>query len=622
MSSIFGVVNVKGKCIDSDQLSKMQASMLNWGSDGTKIWLERQAGLGNLLQHATPESLLDTLPRCCANDRFVITANARLDNRESLFKKLRISVSLKSMMTDSELILQAYEHWGRDTPQHLLGEWAFAIWDRHKQELFLARDHFVPTPLYYYQDAQYFVFSSSIKGILAHPQVPRALNKAALIQTQGNETVYADIYRLTPAQALLVSTSRTECWHYWKPDQAPDVRFCSDSDYVEAFREIYTEAVHCRLRSHYPLATTLSSGLDSGSVASLAARKLAQEGKRLQAFSMIPNFDVSKTASGRRFGDETEGIEATAEFSGNIDVTYVKTQSITPLAAIKRGLFLQGQLSSSWNIQNYLSLLQEVKQQGYGTLLVGFHGNRSISFQGDQKHYLLSLIKRGHWKTYIQEVLGWHSLHSTDFVATLKSQVISPLIPEILHKYKHRGHQNRSSPFNRSALMQRKDNISIKGVPLLQRINQQVFNKGRGFWPELGAEFGIEVRDPTSDKRIVEFCLGLPPEQFMRNGKDKWIFRRAMEGVMPKDVLWNPRRGQQAADIILQVRASQTEIRDALATFQTSPLIQEYLDLPRMNTVFETALRELSPALTHEVGLVLLKGIGIGLFLQKFDTVK
>jgi asparagine synthase (glutamine-hydrolysing) len=190
---------------------------------------------------------------------------------------------LQGEVSDSQLILAAYIKWGEDCPQHLLGDFIFVIWDGHKQQLFCARDHFGVKPFYYhYAAGKRFAFATEIKAVLGLPDVPRQLNEVRVAEhlLELNEdptiTLYEDILRLPAAHSMTVSRKGIQQQRYWSLDPTRELRLGSDEEYAQKFREIFTEAVRCRLRSAFPVGSTLSGGLDSSSIVCVA-RKLFRE---------------------------------------------------------------------------------------------------------------------------------------------------------------------------------------------------------------------------------------------------------------------------------------------------------------------------------------------------------
>ena len=141
MSGLIGVFERQNTGLDPTVLSRMTAVMSHRGPDGMRHWQEGRVGLGHCMLHSTPESLHETLPLSDKHSGLAITADARIDNRQELISALRLKRRHPSTITDSELILGAYQKWAEQCVDHLIGDFAFLIWDAHKQQLFGARDH-------------------------------------------------------------------------------------------------------------------------------------------------------------------------------------------------------------------------------------------------------------------------------------------------------------------------------------------------------------------------------------------------------------------------------------------------------------------------------------------------
>ena len=146
-------------------LERMNSILAHRGPDGAVVWHNGVVGLGHRMLHTTPESLREVLPLVNRGADLVITADARIDNREELIASLDLKHRPAAELADSELILAAYEKWGDHSPEKLLGDFAFVIWDGRQRSLFCARDHFGVKPFYYfYRPGHLFAFASEIKG--------------------------------------------------------------------------------------------------------------------------------------------------------------------------------------------------------------------------------------------------------------------------------------------------------------------------------------------------------------------------------------------------------------------------------------------------------------------------
>lgn len=296
MSAIAGIYYLDDRRVNRADLARMIDILAHRGPDGSNIWSERAVGFGHRMLWTTPESLLEKLPLVNQSGDLAITADARIDNRDELIAALAFNDRPSEKITDSQLILAAYEKWGDRCLEHLLGDFAFAIWDGRNQIVFCARDHFGVKPFYYYYRAgQVFVFASEIKALLCLSEVPRRLNEVriadyltAMMEDKSN-TSYQGILRLPPAHTMTVSYGGgIRLRSYWSVDPSRELRLNSDEEYADAFRELFTEAVRCRVRSAFPVGSHLSGGLDSSYITCIARELLPQEaGSVLHTFSNI-----------------------------------------------------------------------------------------------------------------------------------------------------------------------------------------------------------------------------------------------------------------------------------------------------------------------------------------------
>src|SRR5258708_6888222 len=150
MSGIFGIVQRNGAPLVPSLLDRMRRAMAEWGPDGNVIWNHGPAGLGQARLFSTQESHLERLPRADRISGIVFTAAARVDNRDELGDLLQIPTPVRAELADSELLFRAYLRWGEQCAVRIFGDWAFAAWHAAERKLFMARDHFGNTSLFYY----------------------------------------------------------------------------------------------------------------------------------------------------------------------------------------------------------------------------------------------------------------------------------------------------------------------------------------------------------------------------------------------------------------------------------------------------------------------------------------
>jgi asparagine synthase (glutamine-hydrolysing) len=295
MSGIVGLLNLDGAPVDRDLLRGMTEFMAFRGPDAQESWVDGAVGFGHAMLRTTFEQERERQP-CSLDGEVWITADARIDGRSELKQKLaaRGRADLKAA-TDVELILHAYHAWGRDCVAHLLGDFAFAIWDGRERALFCARDHFGVKPFYYSQIGGSFVFSNTLNAVRLHPQVSADLNELAIADfllfgynQEPYTSTFAAIRRLPPAHTLLVQDGEIETRRYWTLPIEETVYYKRPEEYVERFQELFWQAVDDRLRTD-SVGVFMSGGLDSTAVAAAAKELLSrrQPNHDLRAYTVV-----------------------------------------------------------------------------------------------------------------------------------------------------------------------------------------------------------------------------------------------------------------------------------------------------------------------------------------------
>ena len=595
--------------------------MAHWGPDGTAIWHDQDCGFGHCLLYNTPESIHERLPYWQGDCRLAITAEARLDNRDELCDYFAIPYAERLTTPDSALILQAFLRWGEACPDHLLGDWSFAIWNPDECKLFLARDHHGNTSLCYWQTEQAFAFASDPQALYAIG-APRRLNELYLAQVltswpayHGPQTIDLDIQRLPPAHTMTITPRETRVWRYWTPEETPELHLRHRDDYVEGFLEVYEAAVRCRLRSYRPVGVTLSGGLDSGSVTALAARSLAHQGQRLTAFTAVPRYHSSHSVGPRRFGDETPYAAATASCFGNIDHCLLDSAGTTPMNGIGHTLAVMSEPSHAASNHFWISdLLDQARSRGLGTLLTGQGGNATVSWAGaPHLRSTWAALRHKGWKSGVKQVLPFWLLRQVRRCQALDNWSASAIHPDFAHRIGLKA--LRIEALGRDLSLA---DSWRKPSDLRHAIIQPGKGRVGDLWARWGAGSNLEIRDPTFDKRVMSYTLSVPDSVWdaPEGGGDRWLMRQAMAGLLPDEVRLNRDRGRQSADLAGRLLASAGEVDAALAAVDGAPA-NEYLDLGKMRQAWRDVQQEASPMHTHRAGSILLRGLMAGLFLNR-----
>jgi asparagine synthase (glutamine-hydrolysing) len=617
LSAVLGILRLDTRPVEHPVLEQMLESLAHRGPDGAYLWYDGIIGLGHQMLHTTPESFHERLPLVDRRRNHVITADARIDNRDELIAALGLRERLSEKISDGELILGAYEKWGERCPERLLGDFAFAIWDQRKQRLFCARDHMGVKPFYYYRSKRIFLFASEIKALLRVPEVPRHLNELRvaeyLVPTVEDKTItfYQDIFRLLPGHSMMVVPGgKVSTRQYWALDSSREVQRNSNEEYAAEFREIFTEAVRCRLRSAYPVGSELSGGLDSSSIVCTARELLAGDTtRRLHTFSAVYD-NVPKS-------DEREFIDAVLD-GGGLEPHFMRADQLGPLREIGRTQWHLDEPPLTGAFVNW-ELQKLAKQEGVRVVLTGSDGDTVVN-QGDA--YLLELARSWRWKTLAAEINALSHVTNRPRRRFLLQTVVKPLTPEFaLQTWRVLRRHERPAQTTYTAGSLLRQDFALR-VGLEEHIEASRQNPTgplslsraahwRGLvaaiWPyvlELGDGIGAagrsEYRHPFFDRRLVEFCLALPPDQQLSRGWSRAILRHAMVGTLPEKVRWRKSKGDQSYGWARNLLTLDLGLLDELIIEDTQ-LIEEYVDLNVLRETYQRFLSRSLPADYHRL---------------------
>lgn len=623
VSGVFGVVRFGALApAPMGTAAAMAAAMAPWG-DSTPTTADLQGGVvGHALRWETPEDAHTAMPVGVPQREVLITAEGRLDNRDNVAAGLGIPLADARTMADSTLIARAYLMWAEAACPRLYGDWSLAAWHPAEQRLVLARDHHGNTSISYHLDraSGRAVFASDPRALLA-AGIPRRLNELHLAQvlvswsgSDPDETIDLDIARVPPAHVAVLTPSGVRTTRYWQPPTHAESDGSTPEAYAERLLAALDEATRARCRSASPVATTLSGGLDSGSVTALAARSLHGSGGRLSAYTSVPIGDTSRSVGPARFGDESALAQATARAAGVDDHLLLDSATISPIAGMRRALdALDRPAHAASNAYWIQDVLLTTAAHGQGTLLTGQCGNATISWTGQSRTGRL----RARWQQRgVAGVAGYllpDSVHRHRVARALArsdwaTSAIDPTFADRIHLA------------DRMAASVGSGNLPLpRSTALASRraILQPGSSRVGDVWSQNSAHAHVDVRDPTADPRVIEVTWAIPDALFRGpDGTDRWMLRTAMTGLLPEEVRVNRTRGRQSGDLVERLRRSAHEVDDAFAEVAGGPA-EEYLSLARMRAAWDVAQRSDDAAATHRAGSILLRGMMAALWLQR-----
>ncbi len=559
--------------------------------------------LGNTIQPIVAQDKLEQLPRYGQNNELVIVADAIIDNREQLYYELHLENRPLNDITNSELILEAYIRWNKEVPKHLIGDFAFAVWNTKKEELYLCRDHVGKRTLYYTQDDNLFAFSTLIKPLLIIKKniefseqwianflaVLEALNELDL-----ELTFYEGIKQVPPATYMILTKDKIEVKKYWNPMEVKPLKLNSDDAYEDAFRTVFYEAVHCRLAADGEIGVMLSGGLDSGSVACVAAKHLEQKSKHLKAYSSIPKPDYVDWLPKGTVADESKYINELVGHYPNIDLKYCNSDKLDSYNQMEHLRLIQEYpFKYSANLFWIDKIAQLAKEDGCKVLLDGQSGNNTISY-GNITDHIVTLINKMKFITAYKEIMKYSRFHHRVPKSVIKYFILL-FFPQFIKRFKRTKTNYHKIDHLISKEMANKWKIDkyLKQNMLGKYSNKrQTVNDARSLsfnnllFSQIGAsearlsiEYGVIRRDPTRDKRVIEFCMSLPAEQFVKDGIERSLIRRSMKGTLPDLIRMNLReRGRQSADFVQRLQQDWTSIREEFTQAINNDTIKSVAD--------------------------------------------
>lgn len=548
MSGIAGLIHLDGRPADGAIPRSMAQSLVHRGPDASEIHVDGPVGFAHCLLRTTPESLHESLPLADPGGDLLLTADARIDNRAGLLRDLGLEGRPGAVIPDSALILKAYETWGEECPARLLGDFAFAIWDRRKQQMFAARDHLGVRPFFYHhRPGRLFAFGSEIKALLRVPEVPRRLNEVRvadyLVPMLEDKviTFYRDIVRLPPAHTLTVGRDGMAVRSYWSLDPSRELRLGSDEEYAAAFRDLFSEAVRCRLRSAGPIGSLLSGGIDSSSIVCVARSLLeGTGGAPLHTFSAL--FDEVPECDERPF------INAVLE-GGGVEPHFVRADLVSPFVDLDRVFDHEDEPFYAMNLFMHWALYRAARDSGVRVLLDGIDGDTTLA---QRTEFLAELVRAGRWRSLAAEIRGLSARLGLPPRTLLWKYALRPAAPEALRRAWRRARGRHRPPWSRNRIINpafsRRIGLARRAEGLLADRLRPARTSREDHWRRLNsglvpfvlevadkaaAAFGLEPRYPFFDRRLVEFCLALPVGQKLRHGWTRAVLRRALAGVLP-----------------------------------------------------------------------------------------
>lgn len=557
MCGITGFVNLKRTSASAPDLRRMLDVISHRGPDGHGIHEDGMAFLGHRRL-----SIVDLAgghqPMSNESGSLWITFNGEIFNHASLRPALESAGHQYTSRCDTETIVHAYEQYGRECVKQFRGMFAFAIWDAERRRLFCARDRLGIKPLYYYANDRFFAFASEIKSLLAHPEIQPSFEESLLPEyltfgyTSGDATLFRGIRKLMPGHTLTLdaASGRIQIERYWDVPESTTPEQKSEEEWIRECRERLEETVHMRLMSDVPLGMFLSGGLDSSAIAALMKRMRSEPVK-----TFAVGYDeaaYSELAYARQVSqsigtDHHEVVIGMDDFFNALPrLVWHEDEPISWPSSVS--LYFVSRLASE-HVKVVLT------GEGSDELFAGYHRYAHYLFNRrwadvyravpsplragvrhfiENSHLLSANQRRKLQHTFLGREASVESLQLDNFYgafsAAERRRMLGASLTDASNPYAaYLAYWNSRSGSVLSQMLYADQKTYL--VELLMKQDQ------------MSMACSIESRVPFLDHPFVEFAARVPDNLKIRNGEGKYIVKRAVEDLLPHDIIYRKKMG-------------------------------------------------------------------------------
>lgn len=577
MSAIWGAINLKENEVTQKTKTFFKTAFDKCRIDRYEEITDKNVYMGCGIQYITPESVNEELPY--KSDGIYCTADVILDNREKLCEMAGITKSEENKMPDGKILFEVYKNKGKKCLNDLLGAYTFVWYDSNKNIIEVVLDAVGNRCLYYTFVDETFCFASLMEPLVELKKQELCLNDRWFADFVGTDTPamyndlettpFEDIYRIAPAGHIVINK---DCLvkkdTYWNPYKRKDFGCNSDEEYKKVFLQIWNRAVKDTIRVN-KASILLSGGYDSTAVAAVAAPYLKEKGEKLYSYTSIPVRDFELDKSGRKRQNESEDVKKTAQFYGNIETNFISLEDVdiwkisnemmrvfeTPYKPILNALWIYDAMKQAY-------------KNGSRVILTGEFGNSTISFSG-MKDYANYLYKKKDYKKLDHELKALAP--DKEFSISIAKSII-----------KKECESDYDEPLNvhEGSYVRRKVAKETGATKELEKLYKEWWEADSDWEKALDSNIewramrqigeiqmkmslysGVIVRDPTRDKRIMEFCISIPISQYCKDGADRRLVREYMKDIVPSHIINARGKGEQSADIQCRLKKKWAETR-------------------------------------------------------------
>jgi asparagine synthase (glutamine-hydrolysing) len=607
VSALCGLVALDGRPFGPPPLTGAMGVLAPLGRDGGGTW-SGAAGrcgvaVGVALCHRTPEDLAERQPAQSEDGALVIVGDLRVDNRSELAGGL--GMMDRPDMPDSRIVLAAYERWGDGFLDRLVGDFALAIVDRRRGGVLLARDHLGVRPLVVHERRGVVAFASNalalteVEGVGRTLDVRRAAEVLALAYA-SERTFIAGVRWFPPAGAAWIDDRGMRSWRWWRADPH-EIEDLGSRAHEHALRSALDAAVAGQLRGLGPAAVATSGGLDSASVAATAALQLAPG--PLRTYTCAPPPAWSGPERPGWDANETPLVRDLAARHPNMTPSFVHVAEADDLFDVHEPLW---ELGSGPALNPFGALMLHricgrATVDGASILLTGQCGNSFFSADGPE--WLAALLRAGRLGQLAREAAGWRRGTGDGWGQTLRA-LVGPLLPAAIRRHRRirSGKLSPAQDWFAATALRPEPAAELDLARLLPHLDERrrVDQRRLAMWlvstlssqadglAAMSANWGVEWRDPTADRRVVEVAMRQPEWARRNDATTRAVTRRAMVDRLPGSIAWRTRRGEQVPDWLDLMGRVRRPLSVELDGATEHDLSRELIDVERLAGLLAT----------------------------------
>lgn len=528
-------------------------------------------------------------------DGLVVCADAHLHRRD----ELQSSLGLPPSAGDSEVVLSAYKRWGPASVERLTGSFAIVVVDQQLGGVFLARDHAGGRALSVHEADGVVRFATTTLALTGFAEVGHELDldRAAEILILANwheRRLVRGVRSLLPGHALWVDGGGVRSWRWWPRHDFPVRDAGSMQAHATALRGALEVAVRSSTQGAAKVGALVSGGLDSTSVVAVAATQSAPE--VVPTYTSVPPAGWSGSTPKGWIADERFAVEALARRITNLRPRFVEV-AFGPLFRHGESLWELGAvpISNPLNLIWLSACYKRAAADGVDVLLTGSSGN--FAFSADGPLWLVELARRGRAVRLASEAVRFSSAFGLRLDRVLRRELLAHILPGVRRRRSpNPGVAPLAAWVSASAIRpERLAEMDLEEVlsPIARphpggftRDTGMMFMNGAGqadFFAAVAARWGVELRDPTADRLLVELAV-IQPEWWRRhNGEWRAICRAAMRDLLPPEIVDRATLGAQQPDWLDRMTAARAEVLDELDAIRHHPASYELIDVERLD---------------------------------------